>query len=243
MMETVPNRGLVKQDSMETPPGVPVAAPRELPILGGHIALDFANTVDDPHGPARHDHAATHADLLQWATRVDLVSDRQVKRLLRAAADDPQREATMRRTRLLRDALNDLFGAIADGQPDVSDPWSRLRPFVVDAFDAVRVVPADGTNRSGQGRRRQSWAWPQNDEFDVVLHPIAIAAAELLVGPDLPRLKRCARCPWLFLDQSKNHSRRWCDMNDCGRAQKIERYVARRRDARRSSTQQRTEKP
>lgn len=233
---------MVKPILMETPQAASTT-PRELPILGGHLALDFANTVDDPLGPARHDHAATHPDLLQWATRVELVSERQVTMLLRSAADDPQREAaTLRRAHLLRDALNDVFGALADGQPDVSDPWTHLRPYVADAFAAASVVPADGTDRSGQGRRRQSWAWPQNDEFDVVLHPIAIAAAELLVGPDLPRLKRCARCPWLFIDQSKNHSRRWCDMNDCGRAQKIERYVARRRDARRSSTQQRTEK-
>ena len=34
--------------------------PRELPIVGGNLALDFANTVDDPDGPERHDHAGTY---------------------------------------------------------------------------------------------------------------------------------------------------------------------------------------
>ena len=77
------------------------------------------------------------------------------------------------------------------------------------------------------------WTWPNTDDLSSVLHPIAAAAAELLTSDQLSRIKRCARCPWLFLDNSKNHSRRWCDMNDCGRAQKIERYLARRAAAQR----------
>jgi predicted RNA-binding Zn ribbon-like protein len=84
------------------------------------------------------------------------------------------------------------------------------------------------------GRQGARWSWPADEDLAVMLHPIASAAADLLVSPELLLVKRCARCPWLFLDRSKNHSRRWCDMNDCGRAQKIERYVA-RRAARRAS--------
>jgi predicted RNA-binding Zn ribbon-like protein len=42
-------------------------------------------------------------------------------------------------------------------------------------------------------------------------------------------VRRCADCPWLFVDRSRNHSRRWCDMADCGTEQKKQRYVARRR--------------
>ncbi|MFS0885996.1 CGNR zinc finger domain-containing protein [Aeromicrobium sp. 179-A 4D2 NHS] len=53
----------------------------------------------------------------------------------------------------------------------------------------------------------------------------------------LGRVKRCGRCPWLFVDRSKNASRRWCDMNDCGRAEKIERYVARRAERRKADRQ------
>lgn len=226
-----------KITSMETPPTRP-ATPRELPILGGHLALDFANTVDDPLGPARHDHAATYPDLLQWATRVNLVGEQQAARLLRAAARAPRTEAAaLRRAHQLRRAVNELFGGVADDRPDVPDQWPRLRPFVTAAIAAASLATADGVEPAGRARGRQAWVWPQEDELHVMLYPIAMAAAELLVGPDLSRLKRCARCPWLFLDRSKNHSRRWCDMDDCGKAQKIERYVA-RRAARRSWAQQ-----
>lgn len=210
--------------------------PRELPIVGGHLALDFANTVDDPLGPARHDHAATYPDLIRWASRVELLDQHQVDRLLGAADKAPRAgRAALRRAHQLRLVLNDLFGVVADQGTDMAAQWQRLRPFVTTAFASAGLAPAGEADLDrGAAIRQQRWAWPQGEELDAVLHPVAMAAAELLVGPDLPRIKRCNRCPWLFLDRSRNHSRRWCDMDDCGRAQKIERYVA-RRAARRTS--------
>jgi predicted RNA-binding Zn ribbon-like protein len=210
---------------METPSA---GTSRDLPIVGGHLALDFANTVDDPLGPARHDHAATYEGVVGWAIRVGAVTGERATRLLRTAADQPARAAeALGRAHELRDVLKEVFGGIADGTPDAAR-WVRLRPFVV---DAVTTATLDDT---GTGASR--WVWEEIGDLTVVLHPIASAAADLLVSDDVLRVKRCARCPWLFLDNSKNHSRRWCDMNDCGRAQKIERYVARRAAARRRAT-------
>jgi predicted RNA-binding Zn ribbon-like protein len=61
------------------------------------------------------------------------------------------------------------------------------------------------------------------------------AAVELLADGRLERLKVCANCRWLFLDQSRNRSRRWCSMADCGTAVKMERFVERRRVRRESA--------
>ena len=61
---------------------------------------------------------------------------------------------------------------------------------------------------------------------------MAYAAWELLTSGPLGRVKRCQACPWLYLDQSKNGSRRWCSMDDCGKAVKMSRYVAKRAAAR-----------
>jgi predicted RNA-binding Zn ribbon-like protein len=205
---------------METPTTGP-SHPRELPIVGGHLALDFANTVDDPLGPARHDHASTYDEVVRWSIRVETVTATQASRLLRAAASRPKdAAATIETAQQLRETLTEIFGCVADNTPDVPKQWTRLRPFVATAFANATL------DETGSGARQ--WAWPQVDDLAVVLHPIASAAADLLVSDQLRRVKRCARCPWLFLDNSKNRSRRWCDMNDCGRAQKIERYVARR---------------
>lgn len=209
---------------METP-SARSTSPRELPIVGGHLALDFANTVDDPLGPARHDHAATYRDLLRWSVKVGTVTDAQAAELLCTAARRAQdAAATLAQAHELRDTLNDIFGGIADDTPATTERWPRLRPFVANAY-------ANATLRQSAPNAYR-WSWSQVDPA-MVLHPIAVAAADLLLSADLSRVKRCARCPWLFLDKSKNHSRRWCDMNDCGKAQKVERYVARRAAARR----------
>jgi predicted RNA-binding Zn ribbon-like protein len=71
-------------------------------------------------------------------------------------------------------------------------------------------------------------SWPEATQLDAMLWPVGLAAGELLTSPQLSRLKKCAGCPWLFLDQSKNLSRRWCTREDCGTHEKILRYVARR---------------
>lgn len=206
--------------------GGPPAHPRELPIVGGHLALDFANTVDDPEGPARHDHAATYDDLLRWSVRVAVLDEPHAARLRAAAEHRPgDALAAVRRGHELRDVLNDVFGAIADGTEDVAARWTRLRPFVADAVATAELETGASTHR---------WSWPDVDEPAALLHPVASAAADLLVSPDLARVKRCARCPWLYLDRSRNRSRRWCDMADCGTTEKMGRYVARRAARRRA---------
>jgi predicted RNA-binding Zn ribbon-like protein len=200
-------------------------APRELPIVAGNLALDFANTVDDPLGPTRHDHVATYAGLIHWSLRVETLDEQRAAQLLGAAEREPgAAEAAVERARALREALGDVFGAVADGAGDVAARWTRLRPFAADALAAADLGTRSGTHH---------WSWPGVDDPRVVLHPVAAAAADLLVSADLARVKRCARCPWLYVDRSKNRSRRWCDMADCGTAEKVGRYVARRAARRR----------
>ena len=62
-----------------------------------------------------------------------------------------------------------------------------------------------------------------------MLRPVAHAATQLLIGDELDRIKVCGGCRYIFVDESKNRSRRWCSMEDCGTAEKVRRYVAARR--------------
>lgn len=200
--------------------------PRELPIVGGDLALDFANTVDDPAGPARHDHLESYADLVAWAHRVDAVPHASVQPLAALAERDASgARETLAAAHELRDALNDVFGSLAlrpDARVDALAGWPVLREAASLAMGNVSPT------RSDHAVLPLRWSWSFDADLRSPLHPVAVAATDLLVSPLLTRLKRCARCPWLFLDSSRNHSRRWCDMDDCGRAEKIERYVARR---------------
>ena len=208
--------------------------PRELPILGGHLALDFANTVDDPEGPARYDHAGTYPELVGWSTRIGIVASDQAEALLAAAEEHPRaRSVALKRAHLLRGVLIKIFSEIAatnsgqsaDTESTPATHWTELRPFVTDAMTYAELTSGGSTYHL---------TWPEITRLDAVLWPVAVAASELLTSPQLSRLKKCAGCPWLFLDQSKNTSRRWCAMNDCGTHEKIVRYVARRAARRRS---------
>lgn len=184
--------------------------PRALPVVGGHLALDFANTVDNPLGPTRHDHLGDYDDLLAWSERAGT---------LVTGSPRPRKPGeVLGRAHELRDVLNDVFGAAADRTGDVAERWPALRPFVARAIAAAALDD------------QMRWSWPIRDDPAAMLHPVAVAAAELLTGPDLRLVKRCSGCPWLFVDRSRNHSRRWCDMADCGTVEKMQRYVSRRRE-------------
>jgi predicted RNA-binding Zn ribbon-like protein len=215
--------------------------PRELPILGGHLALDFANTIDDPLGPKRYDHAGTYSELVGWSARIGILRPGEADELLADGREHPRaRSAALRKAHVLRRVLNETFADIAmtnSGQADVerrtiptscAAHWADLRPFVTDALDHADLAPI------GPPAPRYELTWPLTARLDAMLWPIAVAAADLLTAPQLDRLKQCAGCPWLFLDQSKNFSRRWCAMNDCGTHEKIRRYVSRRAAKKRS---------
>ncbi|HET7517715.1 MAG TPA: CGNR zinc finger domain-containing protein, partial [Actinomycetes bacterium] len=64
----------------------------------------------------------------------------------------------------------------------------------------------------------------------------AVGAVELLRDADRARLRCCppdaGGCGWVFLDRSRNGSRRWCRMADCGTTVKARRLTERRRAAR-----------
>ena len=188
---------------------------RELPVIAADLALDFANTIDDPLGPERHDHIATYHALLSWSLRVSLLTEPEADRLLRTAA--PRRAATVvRRAHSLREAINLAAGAVATTHPaaDRLEGWAELRPFVTAAIERAELVDL-----------QPAWRF---ELLDSPLWPVAHAAYTLLTGPRAGRIKQCAGCPWLFLDQSKNGSRRWCSMEICGTSEKVRLYVSRR---------------
>jgi predicted RNA-binding Zn ribbon-like protein len=198
--------------------------PRELPIVGGNLALDFANTVDDPLGPARHDHLSTYDDLLVWSVRTGVLRAGDLDERRRSAEHQSRAaSAALRRAHVLRDAVNGVFGAVAAGATVASGDWATLRRAAAEGLGHAVARP------SGSGYRLE---WPQ-DELSAPIWPVADAAVTLLRSGDQRRVKQCAGCPWLFLDASRSGTRRWCSMEDCGTHEKVKRYVAKRAAARR----------
>ena len=195
-----------------------------VPLEGGHLALDFVNTIgglrDQP--PSADDELFdSYEDLVVWFQRLGVISDADRRRLVRAAtADEKAARRALRRARELRELLYATLRPLADGAQPPAELLERLRDADREALATARLAP------DGDAMR---WTWPAPGQLDDPLRPITHAAVELLTGGPLEHLKICGNCRWLFLDQSRNHSRRWCSMNECGTQMKQRRFVERRR--------------
>jgi predicted RNA-binding Zn ribbon-like protein len=118
--------------------------------------------------------------------------------------------------------MDEAFRQLAEGLAPPDAALRRLQLAYVEALAHGRLAgDADG----------YAWRWDPGSELLAPLWPVVAAAIELLTARPAERIKPCQACRFLFLDQSKNGSRRWCSMEDCGKAAKIARYLQRRSDA------------
>ena len=193
----------------------------ELRIVGGHPAVDFVNTVDgDPEGESRLESLRGYGDLVAWSVRAGVISAAAGGRLEAEAYRRPEEAETVYRDALrFRGALYGVLRAVAEGVDAPAAGLEVLRGYEGEALSRGRLL---------QGAEGFDWDWEHHRDLASPLWPVAHAATVLLTSGDLNRLKLCAGCHWLFLDASRNHSRRWCTMEVCGTDEKMRRYVARR---------------
>ena len=205
---------------METP-----AAIRQQRVVGGNLALDLVNTQNGPAGgPPEDDVLHGYGDLLAWGHHVGMLSDAEADQLLRRSRRNPEAaRATFDRAVASRGYLYELFDAIARGMPPPERTIARLQRDEAEALTHADLVPADGGF---------AWSWAHDGDLARPLWPGIHAASTLWIDGPLDRVKGCAACRFHFLDESKNRSRRWCSMDDCGTADKMRKYVARRASAR-----------
>ena len=176
-------------------------------FVAGRISLDFCNSLSRRAGAGPRDRALTPRDFLDWAGRRGLDLER------------PLSAAALARLHRLRGALLGVFDTLSDGAPPPSGGLAVLNEELAAARAAERLVPMR------EGFEIQDHAASPIDRFR---NAVARDAAELLLG-DPQRIKRCPNheCLWLFYDASKNLSRRWCAMDDCGTRDKVRRFRAR----------------
>jgi predicted RNA-binding Zn ribbon-like protein len=198
----------------------------ELRIVGGHLALDFVNTVDgEPDGETGFEFLRGYGDLVAWSERVGVLSEEEAGRLAREAKRRPEEaEAVYLDALELRETLYGVFRSIAEGDDPPSGRLEALRGYECQALCRGKLARGDNGFQ---------WEWTNEGDLARTLWPVAHAATGLLTSGSLDRLKGCAGCHWLFLDASRNRSRRWCTMEECGTHEKARRYVARRAARRR----------
>ncbi len=194
-------------------------------LVGGDPSVDFVNTVDSWLGDAPTDRLKSYADLLDWSEQAGLVPSRLISSLREEASKrQGDAERALRKARSLREALYRILVAVISGEsPDAND------------LDAITTVARKTATHSRLDRHEEGFAWVLDEaggcELDSPIWELARAAVQLLTSKSLQRVRQCAddTCGWLFIDRSRNHSRRWCDMSSCGNRAKARRNYARRK--------------
>lgn len=189
--------------------------------IGGHMVLDLCNTRAWRGDPSRDiDRLASLEDFARWyAEVVDQRGGRLIALSISKGADQLYDE--LEGVRHLRDALIVWLDAHIE---------QRSHPAAAQDFAAMWGTSA--------ARAKAAPTLPLRWQIDVTdlcsaKDYLTLSAAELLNG-DLNNLRRCAQpaCGWLFLDRTRNHSRRWCTADDCGNLSRVRAYAARQRQAR-----------
>lgn len=193
-------------------------------LVGGELCLDFTNTVAWHASGHPEDGLSGYEDLISWCRQVDLLDDAHAERLLREAEGHPGRaRKVLKRAITLRETIYRIVLSKLEGQSQCASDLRVFNEALKTALHHLRIVP---------GKRGLEWAWEETGvELDGMLWPILFSAANLLSSERQDRIGQCADergCGWLFLDKTRNRSRRWCDMKDCGNRAKAHRHYKRK---------------
>jgi predicted RNA-binding Zn ribbon-like protein len=167
----------------------------------------------------------TYGDLVRFGEDAGLLSAPQADRLFERSYLDPDLAVrALNHGRELREAIHDIFRAIMHKRPAPPGALARLNAAAQAAAGHMHLVAT---------KNGFVWSFDDFGDFDGLLWPIARAAADLLASDQLAYVRPCSSktCEWFFLDTSKNHHRRWCDMTRCGNRAKVQRFYVRKKSS------------
>ncbi|MGB3562801.1 MAG: ABATE domain-containing protein [Thermoanaerobaculia bacterium] len=192
-------------------------------MSGGAICLDFANTVGD-RPSSTNEYLTSYSDLLAWGRQAGLIDSALVRRLERRAARHKDEAVQVFDEAIaLRECVHRIFSALAAGSRPAVRDLTALNRALSRVFPYRAVV-------EGEDGFEWRWSGPPG-ALDRMLWPVLQSAAELLTSAEIHHVRECNsdRCTWLFVDRSRTHRRRWCDMKTCGNRAKARRHYQRTR--------------
>src|SRR5262245_3295657 len=191
-----------------------------VPLVGGSLCLDFVNTTGARHTAVPRERLTRYGDLLTWSQRAGTLDSKIASRLRRLAATRKRAAANaLRQAQSVREDLYDLLSAFVERRR----PSTRTLARFAAHWRAARRNEELVLLESGIQIRMVT------NETDLTdpISAIVVSAVELLTSPQLAMIKRCAECDWLFLDPSRNGTRRWCKSACGNRVGSRERYERR----------------
>jgi predicted RNA-binding Zn ribbon-like protein len=194
-------------------------------LIAGNLCLDLVNTLDDRPSENPKELLSSYADLIHFCEDSGFLNLHDSEYLSKRAHEAPAKAVkAVRETARLRESIHEVFAAIVEKRGLSEPALGELNTFIQEAAGQARLEKVGGS-------------FERRFDFRSSLHsvrwPIALAAADLLTSGNLYMIRLCSSptCRWFFLDTSKNHRRRWCDMRLCGNRDKVSRFYARKREA------------
>jgi predicted RNA-binding Zn ribbon-like protein len=160
-----------------------------------------------------------YGDLITWSRQAGIITPQDANKLLKKADRHPaDRKKVLLSSVGLRETIYRIFAAIIANQKPAKEDLAAFNSYLAKTMVFSQII-----------NTQNGFQWDSSGDkskMDWVLNPVIRSAADLLVSDELKKLKSCSdpMCRWLFLDISRNQSRRWCDMKDCGNRAKARRF-------------------
>jgi predicted RNA-binding Zn ribbon-like protein len=175
-------------------------------FIGGHVALDFANTVFHRKAPATDNELLKSVrDVSSWCQSAGLISAAEARKLNSRAGDE-----LVAAVRRVRDQVWAVFDALCAGNAPPATAFGNL----------LRQAGGGAVTFSDARKTKLAGAFGNPD---AILSALALLAVEALFVLPTDRVRSCPRCGWFFVDASKGGRRRWCSMETCGNREKASR--------------------
>ncbi len=190
-------------------------------VIGGALCFDFSNTISYRNRPKPHEWLDTIENFEAWCQIVKVLNSSEAE-LLRKEMDQNIDKASTKITFLkeFRDVIYRLFSSIVDNESPKNEDLKFLNELTKQRIGRREIKFDDGRFIFSHDNSLSF--------FERVVHEIYNATIHGLTQMDIKRIKKCTSCEWLFYDTSKNLSRKWCVMEDCGNRDKVNRFNKRK---------------
>lgn len=197
-------------------------------FVGGNLCLDFVNSIGGrvPQGKKYssgynivNDKLKNFDDLIDWGKNSGAVIKPEAYELIKLKSkNQTEADIVFQRALELRESLFKIFGSIIEGaKPQEGNIKVLNREYSIAGENQFLVYHSN----------KLEWKFSsESAQLDNIIWKVVNSSAELLTSDLLNRVKICRgeNCGWLFLDTTKNKSRQWCDMKDCGNLAKVRRF-------------------
>jgi predicted RNA-binding Zn ribbon-like protein len=187
-------------------------------LIGGAISLDFVNTISWPKMDREHDWLDRPSNFIIWAQAAKIINQQKANQF--NSQSQPMLKKELEKVHQVRNDLTNVLNPLAFGKQPSPAAVEKLNEMIHQICSARYI---DKIN--------YKWTWTKPESLTDILTPVIWNAAHVLTDVDHTRIGYCSSCEWLFYDTTRNRSRRWCDMEDCGSRNKSLKYYHRKKSA------------